>query len=148
MSYELDFSNSVSLDGNLIFSNTTITPNALLGAEFRFNQDNATLVQDMDFTFADVTATAGVQAILVRSDVPGTVKFRDSSDTVLLTVTLEVGKTLIGLRDDNNTVIPYNFTIPNSGTVDDVQVDKTTSGSGFQRTGDVTIWVYYNRTRA
>lgn len=153
MSYLLNFSNSVALNGQVVFSNTEINPNSLIGAEFEFDQTASTEEQPMDFTFASVVQTAGseagVQAIIIKSDVDATVDFKTSADADLLTVTLIPGQTLIGARSDADVSIPFNFTIPTSGTVAKVEVDKTNASgggaSGQFRSGKVTIWVYYNR---
>tara|TARA_Y100000361_G_C11065614_1_gene292860 strand:- start:171 stop:626 length:456 start_codon:yes stop_codon:yes gene_type:complete len=151
MGYELNFSNSVSLGTEVVFSNTLITPNSLVGAEFNFSQVNETKIYPMDFTFAPVTAAAGVQAIIIQSDVDCSVTFRDSNNASLLTVaSIEGGETKIGARTDANGSIPFNFTVPTTGTVTSVAVQKTTS-SGISNTiitGFVSIWVYYNRQQS
>lgn len=153
MSYTLNFSSSVALSGQVVFGNLEINPNSLIGAEFEFDQTESTEEQPMDFTFAAVNQTAGseagVQAIIIKSDVDATVDFKTSADADLLTATLLPGTTLIGARSDANVSIPFNFTIPTSGTVAKVEVTKeNTSGGGVVgqfRSGKVTIWVYYNR---
>ena len=160
MSYELNFSNSVSLGTETVFSNTLINPNSLLGAEFEFDDnDDQTHTKLMDFTFAPINNTveseAGVQCIVIKSDVDGSVRFLDSNGTALIdTLTVEPGETLIAARKNGNgstggDSIPFNFTIPTSGTVAKVEANKvdnqgTISNVGI--TGFITVWVYYNRT--
>lgn len=156
MSYELNFSNSVSLGTETVFSNTLITPNSLLGAEFEFDDnDNQTHTQDMDFTFATVNnsvgSEAGVQCIVIKSDVDGNVSFLNSSNGALIgPLTVEPGETLIGARansGDGGGSIPFNFTIPTTGTVAKVRANKIDNSglSNVAITGFITVWVYYNR---
>lgn len=160
MSYELNFSNSVSLGTETVFSNTLITPNSLLGAEFEFDDhDDQTHTKLMDFTFAAINNTvgseAGVQCIIIQSDVDGNVKFLDSDDNTLLgPLTVEPGETLIAARRNagganGGASIPFNFAIPTSGTVAKVEANKLDNQGSISNvfiTGFITVWVYYNRT--
>ena len=159
MSYELNFSNSVSLGTETVFSNTLITPNSLLGAEFEFDDNSdQTHTKLMDFTFAAINNTvgseAGVQCIVIKSDVDGNVKFLDSGGSTLVgPLTVEPGETLIAARANGNGStgggsIPFNFTIPTSGTVAKVEANKVDNHglSNVAITGFITVWVYYNRT--
>lgn len=159
MSYELNFSNSVSLGTETVFSNTLITPNSLLGAEFEFDDhDDQTHTQDMNFTFATINNTveseAGVQCIVIKSDVDGNVSFLDSNNSALIgPLTVEPGETLIAARKnsggtDGGASIPFNFEIPTSGTVAKVRANKIDNQGSITNvaiTGFITVWVYYNR---
>ena len=122
MGYELNFSNSVSLGTETVFSNTIITPNSLVGAEFEFDDhDDQTHTQLIDIPFAPVVSTAGseagVQCIVIKSDVDCTVKIQSSNNSNLVgPLTLEPGETLIGARTDTNGSIPFNFEIPTPGS--------------------------------
>lgn len=145
MAYELNFSNSVQLDGSTVFSSTVLTPNSLVGAEFSFLPINETQTQPINFTYANVTSSTGVQCIIIRSEVEAAVTFKDSGgNTVGSAIGCPPNTTLIGARSDGNVSIPFNFTVPTSGNaVTQVSVEKTGSTS---LSGDVTIWVYYNRS--
>lgn len=144
MAYELNFSNTVQLEGSTVFSSTVLSPNSLLGAEFTFQTTNASQTQPINFTYAAVDASNGVQCIVVRSDVTASVQFKDSGGSAVgSAITCPENSTVIGARSDANTSIPFNFAIPTSGNAV-TQVTVTKSGSTFL-SGDVTIWVYYNR---
>lgn len=145
MAYELNFSNTVQLDGSTVFSSTVLTPNSLLGAEFSFLPVAQTQTQPINFTYANVTSSAGVQCIIIRSEVEASVRFKDSNgDTVGSAITCPANTTVIGARSDSNVSIPFNFTVPTSGNaVTEVSVSKS---SPTDLSGDVTIWVYYNRS--
>ena len=144
MAYELNFSNTVQLDGNTVFSSTVLTPNSLVGAEFTFEPGVGNQTQPINFTYASVTQSAGVQCIIIRSDFPATVTFKDSnSDTVGSSISCPSNSTVIGARSDSNVSIPFNFSVPTSGNaVTQVTVSKF---SPTELSGDCTIWVYYNR---
>ena len=145
MAYELNFSNTVQLDGSTVFSSTLLTPNSLVGAEFSFLPENQTQAQPINFTYANVTSSAGVQCIIIRSEVEATVRFKDSNgDTVGSAISCPSNTVVIGARSDGNISIPFNFAIPTSGNaVTEVTVSK---GGNTNLSGDVTIWVYYNRS--
>jgi len=144
MAYELNFSNTVQLEGSAVFSSTVISPNSLLGAEFTFPPANGAQTQPINFTYAAVDASNGVQCIVVRSEVPASVQFKDSGGAAVgSAIVCPENSTVIGARDDNNISIPFNFAIPTSGNAV-TQVTVTRSGS-TSLSGDVTIWVYYNR---
>lgn len=143
MAYELNFSNTVQLDGSTVFSSTVLSPNSLVGAEFTFTS-NGTQTQPINFTYAAVDASNGVQCIVIRSDVQASIQFKDSGGSAVgSAITCPVNSTVIGARSDGNISIPFNFAIPTSGNAV-TQVSVVKSGS-TSITGDVTIWVYYNR---
>lgn len=144
MAYELNFSNTVQLDGNTVFSSTVLTPNSLVGAEFTFENEVGNQTQPINFTYASVSASAGVQCIIIRSDFPATVNFKDSGGNLVgSSISCSSNSTVIGARSDSNVSIPFNFSIPTSGNaVTQVTVSK---GSPAELSGDCTIWVYYNR---
>lgn len=143
MGYQLELSNSIALDGDLTSSVTTLTPNSLIGVEFR-DTSSDTHTTPADFTFADVVSTAGseagVQAIILSSTVNTTITFRDSSDNSLLQVIVN-NETKMGFRSDSNLSLPLNFAIPNSGTVAKIEAAMT----NVDPEAIVKVSVYYNR---
>jgi hypothetical protein len=145
---EIPITNSFFIGDKTYFSSRNITPNARQSVNANFVAGTAVVrTRNIpDFTFAAVSATAGVQMIVVRSDSDIKVKFKNSSGTILVGdstngIELEAGQTKIGIRDDNNVSLPFDFSIPTSGTCDKIELDKPASNRGGTT---VEVDIYYN----
>lgn len=144
---EIPITTTFNVSDVTYFSQREITPNAKQSVNANFTDGtSATVTRNIpDFTFADVTATAGVQMIVITSNVDIKVKFRDSGNNIIVGdstngIELEAGQTQVSVRDDSNTSIPFNFTIPNSGTCTNIFLDKGATANA----GSVEVSVYYN----